>query len=516
MLSLKRENGPLEEILGTRQIVPGQSLRAFPPNASPGNLNPPVKPDFQVKPSFQAGYQPPVALAAALAAEEPIHAGSRLALYCAMLMMFLRFSMLHEMLAYVTGVNTYLLYAVGPPALLFCFLSGGVKRMMQNRCAVYCLLFTLWLVISTPFSSWKGDSVAMVIVYLRTNIVILPALAGMAANWLDVRRVLSMAALGGALSIVNGRLFMKEFGGRPGLAFGTVANPDDFAGHLILLLPFLVWIVLDSKRNFVFRIAALGFIGVGAYIILGTASRGALVAMIVAGLFFLFKATGRQRFGATAIMVAAGMIILATLPEATLHRMFTFSTTSKDRDMEASESQEMRQYLLGKSIEYSLKHPIFGVGPGQFSNFEGAESKSLGVLGAWHSTHNSYTQVSSECGLPAMLFYMAAIAYAFGMLSKLHKQSRQREENKDITILALCVMLSFVGYFTIILFLNFAYFFYMPALVGLACMICYAGRRELASRAAIAAEQPAQPAMPWMAPRRMPVPPLHARPALQK
>ena len=31
-----------------------------------------------------------------------------------------------------------------------------------------------------------------------------------------------------------------------------------------------------------------------------------------------------------------------------------------------------------------------------------------------------------------------------------------------------------------------------------------------------AAEQPAQPAMPWMAPRRMPVPPLQARPALQK
>src|SRR5207302_4169399 len=74
-----------------------------------------------------------------------------------------------------------------------------------------------------------------------------------------------------------------------------------------------------------------------------------------------------------------------------------------DPQEDVTGSAEARKQLLIRSLELTAQHPLFGVGPGQFNEL----SK------AWHESHNSYTQLSSEAGIPALLIFLALMWRGF-------------------------------------------------------------------------------------------------------
>ena len=39
-------------------------------------------------------------------------------------------------------------------------------------------------------------------------------------------------------------------------------------------------------------------------------------------------------------------------------------------------------------------------------------SAAEGTRGQWLGTHNTYTQISSECGLPGLLFFVASLWFS--------------------------------------------------------------------------------------------------------
>ena len=56
-----------------------------------------------------------------------------------------------------------------------------------------------------------------------------------------------------------------------------------------------------------------------------------------------------------------------------------------------------------RSLEMTANHPIFGVGPGNFQT----------LTGDWHVTHNTYTELSSECGIPALFLFLLLLWSGF-------------------------------------------------------------------------------------------------------
>ncbi len=105
----------------------------------------------------------------------------------------------------------------------------------------------------------------------------------------------------------------------------------------------------------------------------------------------------------------------------------------------------MRSYLLKQSVVYTWQHPIFGVGLGQFSNFEGKSSLAEGKIGIWHETHNAFTQVSSECGIPASIFFVLGICSALFSVNRIYRRAR-REGDTEIANASFCYLLSMVGF----------------------------------------------------------------------
>jgi hypothetical protein len=352
--------------------------------------------------------------------------------------------------------------------------TGGLRRTLRYGAARYWLLFGAWMVVALPFSSWRGGSIGIVGSFWRTELLILFAIAGLVVTRRECQVMLSAVAVAAVTNLFAAKLFGHvDDGMRLSLSFGTVSNSSDFAAHLIFVLPFLLYIALTAQSRVV-RILAFVAIGVGMYFVLATGSRGGAFALAVEIACATFTATRRRRI----IILSTGLILLlvavCTVPERAYRRTLAFSDDSSADFGEATESKESREYLLRQSIYYTFEHPLVGVGPGQFSNYEGMQSRAEGKHGNWHETHNSFTKASSECGIPALIFYLAAIVSTFRLLGTVHKQVRGVSGLEKVATAVSSMRLSIIGFCTAIFFLNFTYAFYLPAMTGLAIAVCNA------------------------------------------
>jgi O-antigen ligase len=292
------------------------------------------------------------------------------------------------------------------------------------------------------------------------------------------------------VSLGAGRLFASAGSGRLDLEVGSIKNANDFAAHLLLVTPFLLWVALGS-RSLVLRLAAFLGVGCGVYFILRTASRGAVIALALDVAFFLWRGTARQRIAFLALAPIAATVLLAAVPRDAWLRIETLwsSATANGFSViseEVAGSTSIRQYVFQKSVSYALQHPLFGVGPGMFADYEGSSERKIGTHGYYKVAHNTFAQVASECGFPALLFFVAGIVSTLHLLSVTLREARRRPDCRDISIAAFCVMLGMIGFCTAATFLSLAYSFYLPAMGGLAIAISRAAKQEFASRPAVA------------------------------
>ena len=427
-----------------------------------------------------------------------------------LVLVFIRFSIIHQLLASVLHVNLYLLYLFGVPTLVGLVLAGGIQRTLRGWPAIFWVVFTVWLFVGLPFSSWRGGSAGALNAYVRTDFPMLFVIAGLTLTWRECRSMMRAIACGAVVIMLAAKLFQSDSAdltGRLALSAGIISNSNDYACHLVLVLPFVIWAALVAKSK-VFQLAAWGWVAYGVLLVLKTASRGALVALVAGALYWLVRGTLRQRIALLAVGPIAVAAIIAFVPRNSLVRIVSFSAEEASASQEAIESTQIRRYLLEQSIVYTVQHPIFGVGMAQFSSFEGEHNQILGTHGYWHEAHNTYTQVSSECGLPALALYIAAIVSTFVLVNRVYRRARGRTECQDIRTAAFCIMLALVTYCTAIVFVNFAYFFYLPAMSSLAIAVSSAADKELNRPSSVPVESPPgfAPRQRW-APQRKPVSP---------
>jgi O-antigen ligase len=396
---------------------------------------------------------------------------------CALALVFLRFSALPEVIASITGVDTYIIYLFGPLALLAVIFSGGLRRTFQEKPAKFWLWFLVWIIIAVPFSSWKGGSFSEVTVYIKADFMMLLVIAGLARKWTECRKIIYTVAAAAVFNMATA--YLSQLGGDR-LTFswsGTLGNSDDFAAHLLLVLPFLLFVGLKPNASLLVRLLSGSGVAFGLFQILKTASRGALIALVLTMLFLFFRGSLRQKvavvFVATAILVS----MTSLLPAATLQRLTSFSKGNQASE-EALESSEIREYVLKQSVILTLQHPVLGVGPGQFSSYLGRRVITNGLVVSWLETHNSYTQISSECGIPALAFYLAAMVWTFRLLAEIRKKAATLQR-KEITSAAHCLAIGLFAFSVAALFVNFGYCYEFPSISGLVISMWSAATQEL-------------------------------------
>lgn len=406
--------------------------------------------------------------------------------YLALAFVFVKFGLVQEIQAQTMGFNAKLVYVLGIPCILGVVLGGGISRLVSVRTGIYWLAYGLWFCLGTPFSTWRGGSITALSDFLRADLIMLFVVGGLVTNWAECKKIAAAIGLAGILNVISGKIFAGDMSGRYGLEFGSVSNPNDYAAHLILVLPFVLYLAV-SRRNFLVRAAAAVAACVGVYFALKTASRGAEVALVVDAVIFLVAGNMKRRLSVVCLAPAAALALILLLPGNVLLRLQSLTASEDDNSVEAVEaagSSDARAYVLRKSLEYMIQFPIFGLGMAQFPVYEGGHNATIGTHGYWHETHNSYTQAGSEGGVLAGTLLIAAWSSALLVFFKTNRQARARPDCRDIELVTFYAMVGVGGFIVAITFLNFAYLFYGPAIGGLAVAVKRAATKEMAARSA--------------------------------
>jgi len=393
----------------------------------------------------------------------------KVAFYFTAALVFIRSSQIHELITYRFNFNSYLLFVLGVPAILGLFISKNAARPFRFPQAYLWLGFSLWIVLIVPFSIWKAGSLQIIEDYWRTDVILFLLLGGLTTTWKEFERLLLVLALSCVVNLVIIKVYGQlDWQDRMSLPFGALANSNDYAAHLLMLLPSLLWVALVAKSPKI-RIAILGIFGYGLFAVLSSASRGALIAVSVGIIYFLFSASKKQRLWASGLIALMLFAVFSLVSQQVMQRMLSFSKDSSSASEEALESSKIRGQLLEDAVQAALRNPVFGLGPGNFSTFEGKTKP-----GMYEPAHNSYATVASECGFPGFFLFIGGVGASFLTFQRIKRKVQCDVRAKDLVQAAVCMQLMMVMFCVAVGFLNFAFSSHFPTMVGMSIAMAYA------------------------------------------
>ncbi len=308
-----------------------------------------------------------------------------------------------------------LLFGIGGFALI----SGNLFVGLKTKAGRLLVLFVFLIGLSSVFSINRYISLGIVIGDTR-HLVMAFSMVALLVTIRDIRRALQAIAWGTLMAAILGFVFQVTVEGqRLGLSAGRFGDPNDYAMVLITGLP--LWLTVGSGA---IRVAlALPAVAVIFVSFARTGSRGGLLAFgaLTLGYFFTTSSLGKLRMMFLLAIVAVGAVII--VPEGIQRRYFTIFTAEDDANSSLEEAQRAQGYvhssnsrkaLLFASLAATITHPIFGVGPGNFPQYywtQGFIEEKRNRQGM--HTHNTYTQVSSEAGIPAILCLLSILFLCF-------------------------------------------------------------------------------------------------------
>jgi O-antigen ligase len=400
----------------------------------------------------------------------------RLGFNVLLVFIFLAFSRIFDVKfgsLHITGAAYRVVFAMA-------LLSRGFQVALSSNIGKALLGFTICFGVSVPFSVWRSGSKDVFLnQWLLFSFVAFLAVAGLVYNyqqWFKLFKTLTYALL---VFTVIANVFGVSDNGRLFLVQGKFGNPNEMAQALLLGLPLWGAMMIISK-SLPGKAFATGVMVLILATTFRTGSRGAMIGFVATLLVVFLRASviGKLKIVLAGVLFLG--IVLGTMPGRLIARYKTIADDEVDTaEMGASmaesatSSTQSRKVLLRHSLIFTIRHPIFGVGPGMFAVADDAYSKGIGLpKGSWAGTHNSYTQVSSELGIPAFLFFVTAVAMAVKGPYSIYKKTRGDPRLEDMGTAALALHYCLVIYAVTILFDYIAYTVMLPVFGGLAaCLV---------------------------------------------
>ncbi|MEN6371722.1 MAG: O-antigen ligase family protein [Armatimonadota bacterium] len=237
----------------------------------------------------------------------------------------------------------------------------------------------------------------------------------------DKRFVTALLALTG-VGLVLGAMAVVEYweSGNGWRVFGPFYNPGYFGGYLVMIVPVALAVFLSSRSAAVAAGGGLAF-GFSFAALLLTGTRFALVFSLVSIiLFFILAILCRAIRKKQLIHIAVAVLI--ALVAVSLCRTTVESRVEGKAAAQQSHSFPFRVATWKGTANIVRKHPVLGTGAGTFE----LVFQQYMVAGYTRVAHNSYLELASDAGVPAL----AAGAAAFGILFFAGLKNLRREDDE--------------------------------------------------------------------------------------
>ncbi len=421
----------------------------------------------------QPGSKPSVLARVAAGPSSALSVGpiSNIGFWVAAAWVFISFSRFFDLVAAGYKIPGVVYYTM----LVLVLVSGAIPRALNNRIAWTIVAFTIWVGVTLPFSVWRTNSLDAERAAFQ-SLVTFVAVSGLTITARQCTRM--MYALGVAALVGAGLAFFygSMETGRLELVQGSFKDPNEYAMTLLMGLPMLA--LLARSRNTFARVFGVGSCLVTLFVFLRAGSRGGMIALLVMGAV-LFWGVSLKKKVLVLVLGAGGLLLgIAALPGYLQQRYFTFFNVDESAPMNENErsllegadvgSSEGRLDLLLWSLKLTARHPLFGVGPGNFPTAHWSEARDEGKRVAWNVSHNTYTQISSETGILGALLFIAFLVRALQAARRVVKNAAANGY-PELERAGYHLWLSLTGVCAAAFFLSLGYFgiFYVLGAVAL-------------------------------------------------
>ncbi len=218
---------------------------------------------------------------------------------------------------------------------------------------------------------------------------------------------------------------------------GLVGHPTYFGSLMVLLLPFVLWKLIERYAIFknkltaysalVFIVVVLVFI-LGSIAIYGSFSRSAWIISAFTFLVFLWSETKKKslKFKKIIIFLFVALMLL----------VFAFVPNMRERiatipDFISAGSGKVRVQLMQESLVIISQHPFFGVGPNHFVRAMAQRDLVPELRGFMFPVHNTFLLLASEMGMPMVTVLIIIISLS---LMKLRTSCNPKKNLERIAI----------------------------------------------------------------------------------
>jgi O-antigen ligase len=372
--------------------------------------------------------------------------GHALSFFGLFLFSFLLFFRPYE-LASLSWLSSSALYTAIATLLVFIPTQLAVENRFTIRTKEVnrVLLLVLLAVLSLPFALDKRVAWTSLVEFLKVVVMFI-----VMVNVVRTRKRLEalfllvlIASIVLSIAAINDyRLGILATNGKriAGVVGGIFENPNDLALHLVTFFPIVVGLAMASRSGLgkIFYFG-MSFILLGGVVV--TFSRGGFLGLIFVFGCLIWKLGKKHRMNVIIATIVLVAVFLILAPGAYRQRL---GTTEDD-------SAQARTAELKRSIYLSIRHPVVGVGIGNYVLYSDRE----------HTTHNAYTQVSSEMGLVAALLYVLFLVAAFKRARRVSNMSAGENGNRWLYYLSIGLQASMIGYMVTSFFASVAYLWYV-------------------------------------------------------
>ena len=305
--------------------------------------------------------------------------------------------------------NTYaLLAAVCLFALYLVMVGAGSRKLYYlHNMGLPILFFAIACVASLGFSLDRSDSFRILLFYV-TALLLLYIISADITNKERMMKLLGFIYIAVMFSAVFA-FYQRLTGvavsasltdldlnaGVPGRVFSTLANPNNYAEFLVIMMPIAAVFAANIKRTWI-RIPFCAGMVLPIMALFMTYSRGCWISMMLTCIVFVYYANKK-------LIPAFFLICIAAIPFLPDSVMIRLSTIFNSQDT----SSMFRIYVWSGTLKMALDFFMTGIGlgPSSFALLYPEYANQHALVGVPHS-HMVYLELVIELGILGFVSFM--------------------------------------------------------------------------------------------------------------
>ena len=313
------------------------------------------------------------------------------------------------------------------------------KIAPANLVTVLLVLFGIWISITTYYALQYDFSYVLWNRAIKTLILGLVILA-VANSKARLQAIIWVTVLSLGYFGVKGGGFVLLTGGRHHV-FGPentmIEDNNNLGLALVMILPFMNYLRITSRAAWV-RFGLVAAMGLSIVAVIGTYSRGALLALGVSGLAYALKSRS------SIIPLVLGGLVIAALPSLVPSGWFDRMSTINSYN--ADSSFEGRIEAWKTSFNIAKARPTGGGFSSVNLEWVAQAFHSPGSLTVGRAAHSIYFEVLGDHGFIGLLLFLLLLAAGWYNTSAILSATRDRPELDWANKLARMMQVSMIGF----------------------------------------------------------------------